>query len=654
MLIPLNWLKEFVKTKNPQIIAKQLTRAGLEVEQILDYQGKEQILQTEVTPNRGDWASVLGTARELVAILKQELKIPQAEPKKANFQTADKISVKVETTKACPKYLAWYLEGITVKDSDQAIKKRVDQTGQRPINNIVDGTNYTMMGLGQPLHAFDSDKISGNQIIVRLAKEGEKITLLDGKSISLTDKDLVIADSKKPIALAGIMGGLESEVTTQTKNVVIEAAWFNPKVIRATAQRYKLATEASYRFERGIDPEIIELAAVMAAEIIQKNCQAKVAKEPIVVEKKREPIKVEFRAEKINQKLGLELNEKEIEKYLSRLGFEIKESGESGEDKKENKKNAIVPSWRGDIKIEEDLAEEVGRLYGLDNLPKKRLAKKSFDNTQTSWWQKELLRDLLSNMGLVEVINYSFLSKKEAKVLELPIKDLPKVVNPQDKDINYLRSSLASGLLKTVVSNPQESKVEIFEIGNVFIKKEETVKLGIGLAGKARSGQEIVSEIKKQLKLKDLNWQITDYSQKQLKKLKIKRPKVELLEIDLTEIINKAKWPQSSFTTMPKKEFQYQPISKYPAVNRDLAFIVSKDLSSVKVEAEIKKISKLIIRVELFDEFVSDKFGKNKKNIAFHLFFQAPDRTLTDQEVDKLIKKSVERVEEKFKGELRG
>jgi len=643
MLVPVNWLREFIEISDYDRVADELTAAGLEVEEIIDYRDKDKVFKTEVTPNRGDWLSVLGVAREIAAIKDQKITPPMPKEKDGlAIDNSGRISVKIQEKRDCPKYSARYLDKVQIRESSDKIKSRIESAGLRPINNVVDATNYVMLALGQPIHAFDKRKIKNNQIIVRRAYKNERIVLLNGQRLRLSDKDLVIADQEKPIALAGIMGALNSEVTSKTNRVIIESAWFDPKIIRATAKRYNLTTEASYRFERRVDPEINERASLLATQLIHESSPDLVSSRPITINHHLPAPKIKLNIERINEILGFNLSKREISNYLRRLGFRI--TGEIAE----------VPSWRGDISIIEDLAEEVARLYGYSRLPRKKLTKRSLDSSASSWIKKELLKDILSRLNLIEIKSHSFLSRDEAKILNLATRELVEVANPIDEDINYLRNSLMPGLLKSISKNPQESLIEIYELGNVFTKTKESAKLGIGLAGKkARTGKEIVKAFESSLGLKGLDWQIRAYSKKQLKKFKIKRPKVELIEIGLDQIIDKAKWLKKELEMMPKKGFQYQKVSKYPEVNRDLAFIVNQDLSPEKVKEEIEKLSDLIVRVELFDEYTSDKFGQDKKNIAFHLFFQSAKKTLTDKEVDKLVEKIISRIKRIFKAELR-
>jgi len=639
MLVPFNWLKEIIDLPSVEKTAQLLTAAGLEVEEIVDYKGKDKVLKTEITPNRGDLASIIGVAREMAALTGKSVKQDLISELSTAKSQDSELDIEIIAKTDCLIYAAVVVNGVEIKESDSDIISKLDQVGIRAINNIVDATNYIMMLYGQPIHAFDADKIKGSKIIIRKAEKGESIKLIDGKILDLANEDLVIADEAQPIALAGIMGGLDTEVTKDTKNIVFESAWFKPEVIRATAKRFNLQTEASYRFERTVDSAQTKKAASLTAKLITDR---EVAKPVIVNNWPKQAKEIRVDTQKINQILGLDLKQAEIIKYLERVGCEIKDQA------------AIAPTWRSDLNISPDLAEEVGRIYGYEKLPEQDIGKVQNNNTQSRWWKTELLKDVLSSLNITEVENYPYLSKAKAKVLNLKTDQLIEIQKPVNQDINYLRNSLMPGLIRDTAKNPQESEIMIYEIGEVFNKKKEWSKLGIALSGKkALPAKKLIQSLEAELSLKGLDWQIKSFKKEDLKKYKVKREIVELIEIDLDSILDQAKFKGNSLVKMPKHGFEYQPLSKYPVVNRDLAFIMDKETLAAEVEKEIKSISDLLIRIELFDEFASDKFGKDKKNLAWHLFFQSANKTLTDIEVDKVIKQIVTKVSKKFQAKLR-
>lgn len=653
MLIPINWLKEYIDIDNIDTIHKALLQAGLEIEEVLDYQNKEKVLKVEVTPNRGDWASIIGVARELGALTKYNLSQPRIKKiSRPNFKTEDIFKLRIEADQACRKYILHHVREIVIGESDKKIKTRLEQIGEKTINNIVDITNYVMFELGQPLHAFDADKIDGNKIIVRFAKKGETIHLINGKVIDLTPEDLVIADQNKPVALAGIMGGLETEVSKKTESILLEAAWFEPKLIRASLKRHSkkiINTEASYRFERYVDPKITKTAAQLAlALIINSNREAKIGRSLTEMTNLPRQNRVDLDINKINNLIGLELSKEEIKASLKSFGFEIEQN------------QAIAPSWRSDISIVADLAEEVARYYGYNNLPKFSLDKQKSKISDSNWYKLELLKDYIAQKGFIEVYNYSFITPEDVEMFNLAQEKLLECINPVDPDNKYMRNSLVPGLIKSLAKNQQEAKLAIFEIGQVFSKKiaeQQDYRLRLGLTSYGVDEDKLDKLIRGLENKLNVDSMVTNYrrSSKDDKKLfdkyKIRKAKVSVVEFDLKDA--NLDWLENKLTMPPKTGFNYSQVSKYPEVSRDLAFVVEKGLQAKNVEEYIKKLDELIVRVELFDEFAHDKFGKNKKNIAYHIFFQAPDRTLTDKEVNKLVTRAVKKVESKFKANLR-
>lgn len=650
MLAPLKWLNSYVKVENVDQAVDALLQAGLEVEEIFDYKKEDKVLKVEVTPNRGDWASIYGIAREISAITKKDLKKLEIElPLESKLFTGETLKVNIKAKKACSKYIAYLLKDINnSKESPKELKTSLEKLGEKSINLVVDSTNYSMFDSGQPLHAFDKDKVNGD-ITVRFASKGEKINLINNKLIDLTKDDLIVADESGPIALAGVMGGKRTEVSTKTKKVILESAWFEPKIIRATSKRHNLSTEASYRFERMVDPEITNKAAKLAIYLIKKlNPNLKIANPIIEIVKNPKPIKVKLDEEKINSLLGLSLSKKTIRAYLKRVGFVVKDN------------LVVAPSWRSDINIVEDLAEEVARIYSYDKLPKFKLKKKKIDVTDSTWHKQEQLKDFLSRLGFLEVYNYSFISKEDAEIFNLDIEKLLEVINPVDPDNKYLRTSLVPGLIKTIAKNQQESTIKAFEIGEVFNeeaikKKQRLLKLGLVAYGLDENKfKDELKRLEKKLETKAAHNRFNRDSKKNnqiFSKYKIRKPFFDIVEFDLDKsTFNKFR---NSLEMPPEEGFNYQKVSKYPEVSRDLAFVVNSNTNAKIVKKSILEINKLITRVELFDEFEHNKFGKNKKNIAYHIFFQASNRTLTDEEVNKIIKEIIFKIEKDYQAELR-
>lgn len=602
--------------------------------------GKDTVFDLEITPNRGDCLSHIGIAREVAALSNKTVKQKPIEIKSAPKNVSDAISVSIKNPELCPQYQARIIENVKIKESPDWLQKSLIAIGAKPINNIVDVTNYIMYDLGQPLHAFDYAKVDGRSIIVRRAKKGESIVTIDDTNHKLDNDILVIADAKKPIAIAGIMGGKNSEIDSRTCSIVLEAAEFDSKSIRKSAKKLNLSSEANYRFERGIDSGNVEYAlnkaAALMAEVSGGNILTGIARSG----QKAQNLSTEVDTISINKLLGLNLPQDEILHTLRLLGFQI-----------ENTK-CIAPYWRHDITCWQDLAEEVGRLNGYD-----KIAPIPVDKTKTppqsEYYFSELVKDSLNEAGFTEVMNYSFLSLDDAKTAKLASSQLLEVANPIQPENKFLRNSLIPGLLKTIAKNSSFDPVLVFEIGHIYSKKAETRMLGLAAAGK--DAKAVIDSAAALLGSKAAVGKIDVVEQdpETLKRFKIRKPNAYTLEIQLDNIASKYLRKNQVKLLLNKETVCYRPVSKFPSMTRDLAFILDIKTSAADIRVAILSVSALITQVELFDEFTSDKFGKDKKNLAFHLSLQHPDKTLTDLETEKVINNAVKVVEDKFKAKLR-
>jgi len=603
------------------------------------YLGSSTVFDLEITPNRGDCLSHFGIAREVATLNDKFIKHEPQNMETISKKTTDSISIEVASAEICPQYQARIIENVSIKESPTWLKDKLTALGLKPINNIVDATNYVMLDLGQPLHAFDAEKI-GQKIIVCKSKKGEKITTLDGILRTLDNKTIVIADEKKSIAIAGIMGGKNSEISDTTSTVILEAAEFDPAFIRRSSKFLNLSTEASYRFERGVDSGGVEYALNQATKLISEISNGKalsgIARQ--ISKPKKISIRIEF--EKIIQLLGLDIRHDQIIHILKLLGFEI--SGDT----------CTSPTWRHDITTWQDLAEEVGRIYGYSNIPPIKIDK-TVTPAVSEYFFTEFIKDILKNSGFSEIKSYAFLSEKDIEAAQIKSSSLLEVANPIQQENKYLRNSLIPNLLKAVAKNPSFDQTFLFEIGHIFTKTTESNVLGIVAAGKdAKESIELCLEnLSKNAGIQKVK--INEISRDELSRFKIRKPVTYVVEISLSEFAKKYLKSSQPKLTINSETTHYRQVSKFPAITRDLAFILDKKTKSVEISNIIYSVSEAINRVELFDEFASDKFGKGKKNIAFHLCMQMLDRTMTDSEADAIIEKVIKAVEKKFDAKLR-
>jgi phenylalanyl-tRNA synthetase beta chain len=672
MLFSYNWLQSFFNQKLPQPkkLAELLTLHSFEVEEI-KRRADDFALDIDVTPNRVDCFSHWGIARECQAFLGLKAKIKKAKPKESKqAEVKNFIRVEVKNKDACPRYSARVIDNIRVKTSPSWLKKRLRTCGVEPINNIVDATNYLMLQTGQPLHAFDQEKIEGKKIIVRFAKKGERIVTLDNKSYQLDKDILVIADSKRPIAIAGIKGGKDTGIDSKTKTIVLESANFNPHIIRKGARKLKLKTDASFRFEHGLDPNMTEIALDNLASLIQKIAKGRILKGRVDIYPQKPPVKkIRLSLDKVESLLGFKIPKAKIIGILKKLEFKIGFI-------KQKTLEVEIPFWRQDISLPEDLVEEIGRLYGYKKLPSSLPSSVLVPpkRNQDLFWQNKV-SDFLKEMGFFEVYNYSFISKKDAQIWQGKLVELE---NPISSEFCYLRPTLLLNLLKNIKTNlPYFKEFKIFETGKIFFQKNRPTEkkmlsgMAVGISFYELKG--IIDLLLKQLGISSffyddfqptpqdstsLFWEkarsaeikidgreigfLGEVSKKVLKERKIYQ-KVLAFDIDFGVLIKEA-----------SQESQYQPISKFPAAVRDIAILVPRQTKTAQVLNVINSVgSDLIKDIDLFDIYEGEELPEGKKNFAFHIVYQAKDHTLSSEEIESIHNKIVKALEENLEWEVR-
>lgn len=636
MLIPIKWLKEYVKTDlSNQQIADALTLAGLTIEEI-----KNDVLDGEVTSNRSDWLSIFGVARELAAITNSELTILSKPDLKIKNESLININFDTELVL---RYSGYVIKNIQIKESPDWLKQKLTKAGVRAINNVVDITNYVMLETGQPLHSFDCDKMTGD-ITIRRAKAGETITTLD-QIPRPADENIIVAENNgQLIDLVGIMGGALSDTTEQTKNIFLQAAVFPPTLIRKSSKTIKLSTEASYRYERGVDytknTDYLDLAAAMILELAGGEiCQ-------LVDEKVKnyDPPQISWQLSDAEALIGVKIDETKSLNWLDKLGIKtVKEADHFV---------STSPSWRFDLNIKEDIIEEIARFLIVDSMPRTQLKPLPPQKNNSPYYQIEAVKDQLVGLGLNEMDGYSFLSGKNLLDAKLDPKKCLEASNPLSEEYQYLRPSLLPDMLLAVAQNPLFNPVSFFEIGNIFQTELEQTNLGIIIAGNDQETESYKQNVEKWLESQKIDTKLTKITPEILKSYKIRKKSVYFIEIPFAKIGENLK--ETSFT-IPEMNQHYTSISKFPAVKRDLAIIVDKSINPQAIIETIIKQSpeNLEILSELFDEFVSDRFGVGKKSLAFHILYQPIEKTLTDNEAQQIHEKIITKLKEEFQAEPR-
>ncbi|MEM3063435.1 MAG: phenylalanine--tRNA ligase subunit beta [Nitrososphaerota archaeon] len=638
MKISYNWLNDYVEIeKSPEQLAEDLSLFGHEVESV-EKIGYDYILDLEITPNRGDCLSVLGIAREISALYNVPLK------KKDNFATilnsmivtnlGKKIDIQIADSKICPRFTARIIDGVKIGESPKWMRERLATYGFRPVNNIVDITNYVMIATGQPLHAFDYDKIKDGKMFVRQAKEGEEVITLDGKNHVLPDGAIIIEDSEKIYDLAGIMGGIKSEVNEHTKTIILQGAIFDPVLIRKTSKKLNHVTDASYRYERGVDYQGTIRGVNMATTLVQKSCpQAKIGELIDFQTEKWQPTTISWHPEKDTERiLGIKIDYESIMSYLARLRIKCLKCSID----KQNCEMEI-PSYRQDLKIAEDLVEEVARVYGYNRIGKRKIEKEKMGRENRDWMKREAIKDALKALGFTEIYSYSFADKKLLEMLSED-KNLVEVANPLSPETQYLRPSILPSLISQIAKNPWSPDVNIFEIEKVFDKLGEKWQLGIATVGKTDA------MLRNAIAKLNLKTEIKSVEQKILDAYKIRRSVKYVIE-DMDEIRIETKEINKEIS-----KNRYKPISKFPPTVRDLAFIVAENIKGEKVKEAIESVSENILLIELFDEYT---FPNKTKNLAFHIWLQNMKGPMEEKEVGKIIEKIEKMIENKFRAKLR-
>ena len=660
-----------------------------------DYLG-ETVLDIELTPNLGRCLSIVGVAREVAALTGQSLKLEDPSMKTGGPPIVDQIEIEIADPDLCSRYSATLIQGVNVGASPVWMQQRLRAAGMRPVNCIVDITNYVMLEWGQPLHAFDYDKLRGRQdgespvIIVRRARAAEKITTLDGVERDLTADMLLITDGGGPIAIAGIMGGLESEVSQSTTSVLLESANFDNLNNRHTAELLKLSSEASLRFGRGVPPETAVVAARRASEWMRQLAGGVIAAGIADAYPIKQSVRtIDLAPTEVGRLLGIAIARERIVTILDSLGFTCSPGSGS------TPIQVTVPYYRLDVDISADLIEEVARIVGYDNIPSTLLCDELPPQQRNSSLENEQrVRDILVGCGLTEVITYSMTNLESAARLDpqrepVDPADYIRLANPLTSEREYMRRSLMSSLLETARDNMRFTRrVPIFEIARAYLPQvdqelpDEPRRLGIVMTGPRRQVSRstaadealdfydlkgVVETLLDRLHVTDISFAPTEHSSFQSgraarlvvgdreigvmgeihplvrESFDLGTQRVCLLEVDLEALL--AQVPSS---------YYYEPVSRFPAVTEDLALVVDEAVRAVQVRDAIARAGgQLLQRIELFDVYRGAQIPEGKKSLAYALTYQALNRTLTDKEVNKLRARIQRRLQKELGAELR-
>lgn len=654
-------------------------KLGENIDEVLGL--KDGVVDFEITPNRPDCLSMIGMAREAAATFGGELVYPKTDCKTLTEKSSDYIQVEVKSD-LCKRYTARVIKDVKIEQSPWWLQKKLIAAGMRPINNIVDITNFVMMEYGQPLHAFDIRSLAGGKIVVDVAEEGSKFTTLDGVERSLDDSMLMINDANGPVAVAGVMGGLDSEIKPDTETVVLESANFVGSSVRQTSKKLGLRTEASGRYEKGIDPNLCEEAADRVCALIDELGYGKVLEGSVDIYKSPEhPQVVSARVSRINKVLGTDLSREEMVAILESLEMKVQGTGDD--------MIVTAPTVRQDILKEVDFVEEIARMYGYDNLPNTLPKLDVKAENSLSWETRRKLRDLLCAMGADEIQTFSFINQKIFDACRIDEesweRDTVDIINPMGEDTAAMRTILTPGMLEVLARNYNRSVegVRAFEIGKVFSKNyiqpeglpDESFDLSLGVYGKDESFFTLKGMVEcmfDMMGIKDVSYiaesEYGIYHPGRCARVVKVTEKGEEVELGIMGEVHPdvasnygigdkvycGEFFLDRLIEFSSREIQYSKPPKYPSTSRDIAMVVSESTPVAEIEKVIKEAGTEILRsVKLFDIYRGIQVGAGKKSVAYSLTYRHDDRTLTDVETEEAHAKVVEALKNNLGASIR-
>jgi len=684
MRVPIKWLKQYVDFEwQPEQLAHNLTMAGIAVEG-LEKIDSDIVLDLDLTPNRGDCLGLINLAREVAALTGSEIRIPKINLRESDKNISDYIAVEIAAPDLCRRYAARIIRNCTVKPSPAWLQEVLLSAGIRPINNIVDVTNYVMLETNQPLHAFDYDLLGkGKRVLVRKAAAGERIVTLDGIERKLDEEMLLITDGSRGIALAGIMGGENTEINENTSCVLLESANFLATNIRQTSRKLGLRSDSSVRFEKGVDVNGVIYAINRAAQLIQQLAGGEIFKGVCdVYPEIQVPVQVILRPDRVNYLLGTDLSPEEIKNYLRNLKFDVKEKGEQF--------IVDIPSYRPDITIEADLIEEVARLYGYDKIP---ASLPCIDITPAGLNSYQKLRDEVKSImaqNLFEVINYSFINPKFFDMLLLPqnsdLRRTVKLSNPLSEEQSVMRTTLLPGLLENISRNLARRNLDLafYEMGAVFYPVDEGLpseKLHIGAA---ITGNTKVNWLKKTVEMDFfylkgiLEYLLAKLGMRDCEFVQVSRPSFHpgrtaaviykgeeigvigemhplvLQNFDIKQRTCMFELDLGKIFKLCGRKTMMEEIAKFPAVERDIAVLLAEDVDASDAVRVIRETEGELLReVVVFDVYKGEQVAEGYKSIAFKLTLQSSEKTLTEDEINRIIQDVLDNLKKELQAELR-
>ncbi|MFZ7120380.1 MAG: phenylalanine--tRNA ligase subunit beta [Eubacteriaceae bacterium] len=656
-------------------ILKEQYPLGIDVKPILGLDDK--IIEFELTANRSDCMCIIGISREVSATFNKHLVLPVIEVNEQKEKIDDYLNVEIEDDVLCPRYVARMMDIKKIEPSPYWMQKKLINSGVRPINNIVDVTNYVMLEMGQPLHAFDYKKLQSKDILVRTAKNNEEIITLDSVKRELDENMLVITNGTVPVGIAGVMGGENSEIDNNTDIIVLESACFDKKSIRHTSKKLGLRSEASSRYEKGVDSDLAGLAIERAAQLLEELNAAEVLNGKIDVYKnKKNKKRLSVSINWINEFIGINISGDEMKEYLERLFVEVEIDGENLE--------VIIPTFRPDLVIKEDIAEEVARLFGYNNIPNTIMRGATSQGRRNN---KHILtnkiKSLLCGKGFYEVLTYSFTSKNRLEALNLD-KDNPlskgiKLINPLGEENSLMRPTLIPGMLQVISHNYNRNENEglFFETAVVYNSiadlgeklPNEEKKISIGVYGEKdffdMKGyiEQVVEKAGINCKLEYLRSELSMFHPERSAKIIMNNEEVGVFGEVHPIVVENYDLPERTYICELNLEkiynysdthISFTELPKYPGISRDIALLVEKNITCKDIEDIIKENSEgLLEDIKLFDVYQGKQIKNGYKSIAYSLIFRAKDRTLTDKEINHIFNKIINEAKNKLDAQLR-